>query len=143
MTVVKFLGLLALGLSVSGCATIVNGTTQSIAIATPPVSGAQCDLSSSEGKWSVVTPGVVTVSRSKSAIDIQCNAPGYQTAVSLIPSNFEGWTAGNLVFGGVIGLGVDAATGAMNQYPGAFQVPMTPISPGSLPPKPHKGVPVS
>jgi hypothetical protein len=40
---------------------------------------------------------------------------------------------GNLVFGGIIGLGVDAATGAMNKYPATFQVPMVTI-PASLQP---------
>jgi hypothetical protein len=35
-------------------------------------------------------------------------------------------TAGNVVFGGIIGLGVDAASGAMNKYPDIVTVAMTP-----------------
>jgi hypothetical protein len=34
--------------------------------------------------------------------------------------------AGNVVFGGLIGLGVDAASGAMNKYPDVVTVAMTP-----------------
>ena len=51
----------------------------------------------------------------------------YRQAVSTIPSNFEGWTVGNVVLDGIVGFGVDAATGAINQYPHTFQVPMQPV----------------
>ncbi|WP_342640785.1 translation initiation factor 2 [Rhodoligotrophos ferricapiens] len=141
---ILFLGaFVALGSLLGGCASIVNGTSQSIAISSPPVSGAQCDLSSAQGRWTVITPGVATVARSKDDIRVECHAPGYETAVAVIPSSFEAWTAGNLVFGGVIGLGVDAATGAINEYPNSFQIPMVPkgqapaLSPG------RSGPPVS
>jgi hypothetical protein len=40
----------------------------------------------------------------------------------------EGMTAGNIILGGVIGLGVDAASGAMNKYTPEIQVIMTPIA---------------
>ncbi len=90
----------------------------------------------------MVTPGVATVARSKDDIRVECNAPGYETAIAVIPSSFEAWTAGNLVFGGVIGLGVDAATGAINEYPNSFQVPMVPA--GQVPSHPPRtGAPVS
>jgi hypothetical protein len=111
-----------------GCASIMRGSSQSVGITTPPVTGATCNLSSKEGTWQVVSPGAVTVERSKDDIQIRCTKEGYQEAVAMIPSNFEGWTVGNLVFGGIIGVGVDAATGAMNQYPKSFQVPMQPVS---------------
>lgn len=116
--------MLAVGLS--GCASIIKGTTQSIAITTTPVSGANCMLSSKEGNWPVVTPGVVRVDKTKEDILVRCTKAGYQDGVATIPSNFQGWTLGNLLLGGVIGLGVDAATGAMNEYPHAFNVPMYP-----------------
>lgn len=112
--------------ALSGCASIVKGSSQSVAISTPPVSGADCVLSSKEGNWTVVSPGVVHVQKSKEDIQIRCTKVGYQDAVSNIPSNFQGWTVGNILLGGVIGLGVDAATGAINEYPNAFQVPMFP-----------------
>jgi S1-C subfamily serine protease len=70
----------------------------------------------------------VTVDKSKDDILVKCTKPGYQDASASIPSDFQGWTLGNLVLGGLIGVGVDAASGAMNEYPGAFGVPMTPIA---------------
>jgi hypothetical protein len=127
--------LLSLGLVVSGCASIIKGSSQSIAISTPPTTGALCNLSSAQGNWGVMSPGVASVEKSKEDIQIHCMKPGWQDAASTIPSNFEGWTLGNIVFGGIIGVGVDAATGAINEYPHIFQVPMTPLSaPGGIAP---------
>ncbi|HTV46295.1 MAG TPA: hypothetical protein VMF05_13370 [Stellaceae bacterium] len=108
-----------------GCASIIRGTTQTIAISTPPAIGAVCDLSSPEGNWQIISPGVASVGKSKNNILIRCDKPGWNSAAASIPSNFEGWTFGNLLFGGLIGVGVDAATGAINEYPDSFQVPMT------------------
>ncbi|MDZ4739470.1 MAG: hypothetical protein SGJ03_06150 [Alphaproteobacteria bacterium] len=124
------LGIAALGIALSGCATITRGTTQSVAISTPPVTGAICDLTSSQGSWQILTPGAITLEKSSQDLQCRCHKEGYQDAVAVIPSNFEGWTVGNLVFGGIIGVGVDAATGAMNKYPASFQVPMTPLASG-------------
>ena len=116
----------------TGCASIVKGSSQSILITTPPTEGANCVLASKEGNWTVMSPGAVTVDKSKENITVTCKKDGYQDGVASIPSNFQGWTVGNILFGGLIGVGVDAATGAINEYPGAFQVPMTPI-PGATP----------
>ena len=134
------------GIQLSGCASVIKGSTASLGITTPPVTGATCTLSSSEGSWQMTSPGTVTVSRSKHDINIRCTKEGYQEAAAVIPSSFEGWTLGNLLIGGIIGVGVDAATGAMNDYPNAFQVPMTPLAPAMssapLPPPPAATPPV-
>jgi|SRR6185312_2585465 len=111
----------------SGCASVVKGTHESIAIATPPTAGANCMLTSRQGNWSVVSPGAVTVEKSKEDIQVRCTKEGFQDGIATIPSNFEGWTVGNLLIGGIIGVGVDAATGAINEYPHSFQVPMQAI----------------
>jgi hypothetical protein len=124
---IQFASVLLIAVATSGCASITRGSSQSIAVSTPPITGALCDLTSSEGTWQVLTPGAVTVEKSSQDIQARCKKDGYQDAVAVIPSNFEGWTVGNLVFGGIIGLGVDAATGAINKYPKTFQIPMTPI----------------
>lgn len=135
--------LVASSVLLSGCASIVKGSTASIAIASPPVTGATCTLSSGQGSWSVMTPGAVSVERSKEDIQIRCVKDGYQDGIAVIPSNFEGWTVGNLIFGGIIGVGVDAATGAMNDYPNSFQVPMLKAEPAP-PAKPSdKAAPTS
>jgi hypothetical protein len=115
-----------LGTALSGCASIIKGQSQEIAISTPPASGASCRLTNARGQWTVTTPAPVTVKRSKKDAQIHCTKDGYQEASATIPSNFEEWTLGNLLLGGVIGLGVDASTGAINKYPSTFEVPMSP-----------------
>ncbi|MFM9862532.1 MAG: hypothetical protein ACKVRO_02895 [Micropepsaceae bacterium] len=120
----------------SACASIIKGSTAAINVTSPPITGANCILSSGQGSWQVTTPASVTVERSKEDIQVRCTKEGYQDATAIIPSNFEGWTVGNLIFGGIVGVGVDAATGAMNDYPNAFQVPMTPLNQVMLTPPP-------
>jgi hypothetical protein len=135
MKLTAIAALAALGFALSGCATVIKGTSQSVAVTTPPTTGAACTLSSKEGNWQITSPGVAAVQKSKEDIQVSCQKPGWQTATATIPSNFQGWTLGNLLIGGVIGLGVDAASGAMNEYPGAFQVPMQ-LDPNAPPPAP-------
>jgi len=125
-----------------GCASVIKGSTQSIAISTPPTTEATCQLSSSQGNWMVVSPGVATVDKSKEDIQARCTKPGWQDAAATIPSNFEGWTIGNILLGGIIGVGVDAATGAINDYPHTFQIPMTPLY-GAAPVAPPLTPPVA
>ena len=120
--------IIGLGLTVCGCASVIKGSSQSIAISTPPTTGASCTLGSAQGNWMVISPGVASVEKSKEDIQVRCVKPGWQDAAATIPSNFEGWTVGNLLLGGIIGLGVDAATGAINEYPHTFQIAMTPMA---------------
>jgi hypothetical protein len=133
MTFKAVAAIAAMGVALSGCASVVKGTSQSIAITTPPVTGASCVLSSTQGNWMLVSPGAVTVQKSKEDIQAHCTKPGYQDGIATIPSNFQGWTLGNLILGGVIGLGVDAATGAINEYPNSFQIPMMPVQADAAP----------
>jgi hypothetical protein len=124
MKVYTIAAIAAFGVALSGCASIIKGTTQQIAITTPPTEGATCVLSSRQGNWTVVSPGVAKVNKSKEDIQVRCTKTGWKDATATIPSSFEGWTLGNILIGGVIGVGVDASTGAINEYPHAFQIPM-------------------
>jgi hypothetical protein len=58
---------------------------------------------------------------------VTCRKPCYQDGAGVIASYTEGMAAGNVVLGGVIGLGVDAATGAMNKYADRTSITMIPI----------------
>lgn len=138
----------ALGVALSGCATIIKGTHQSISVNTTPVDGAKCTLVNSEGTYYVTTPGTVTVDKTKSDLQITCTKEGYADGHAVGVSHFNGTTAGNILLGGVIGLGVDAASGADNEYDNLITVPlgtslstMTPapaLTPYSAPPPPAK-----
>ena len=118
-------GITIIGLG--GCATIVHGTTQTVAINTPGAPGATCTLTSSSiGTQSVTTPGIVTLAKGSSSVAVRCSKECYNDGSGVLASNVDGIAAGNIVFGGVIGGGVDAATGALNQYAPQVDVILTP-----------------
>jgi hypothetical protein len=96
------------------CATITRGTTQVVAVDTPGAPGTSCAIQTQNGPQVVTTPGSVTLSRGSSSLPIQCTKECYLLGSSIIPSNAESMAAGNVIFGGIIGLGVDAASGAMS-----------------------------
>lgn len=109
----------------SGCASIVDGTSQNVTLQTPPVTGANCSLKNNKGTWHVFsTPGTIKVHRSYSALHVTCRKPGYKKAKKRFQSTTKGMMAGNIVFGGFIGGGVDAADGAAYDYPNNLTVRM-------------------
>jgi hypothetical protein len=125
--------LAALGTALSGCATIIEGTTQSVAVATQPEIGAHCALANSEGTWYLDTPGNAIVHKTKNDLTITCKKDGFQDASLTVSPHFNGATVGNVLAGGLIGVGVDAATGANFTYPLNVIVPMTPIGAAAAP----------
>ncbi len=111
----------------SGCASIVEGTDQQVTINTTP-DGAKCALSR-EGQVIGIanpTPQTLTLSKSRKDVTVLCQKAGYKEATAILDSEFESMTLGNLLIGGVIGVGVDAATGALNEYDNLITVPLTP-----------------
>lgn len=115
--------------SLSACSTIVEGTTQNVTVITDPA-GAACELKNTGGTIAVVnpTPGSVAVPKSADNLSVFCKKEGYQTGAGSLASSFEGMTFGNILFGGVIGVAVDAGSGAMNKYPASLTVLLPPES---------------
>src|SRR5689334_9040204 len=108
--------LLCASIVLGGCATVVKGTDQQVSLDTPGYPGATCTLTSNAfGMRRVVTPAVVDLPKSKHNVAVNCKK-GCAKGSGVISSGVEAMTAGNVIVGGVIGLGVDAATGAMNKY---------------------------
>ena len=111
--------------ALAGCATMVKGTSQQISLDTPGYPGAECTLRSKDfGSRKVVTPATFELPKSKHDISVECRK-GCARGTGTIASNLEGMTAGNIVAGGVVGFGVDAATGAMNKYNENNQIAMS------------------
>ena len=74
-----------------------------------------------------------TLQKGRDNVAVHCTKECYQDGAGVIASNMEGMSAGNIILGGVVGIGVDAASGAMNSYAAEVQVIMVPI-PGCRPP---------
>lgn len=118
--------------AMSGCASIVDGSNQSLSVKSiadgKDISGANCTLTSNKGTWYVTTPGSVTVHRGYDDLNVKCTKAGYQVTVENIKSSTKPMAFGNILFGGVIGAGVDMKTGAAYDYPNLITVSMTPDS---------------
>ncbi|PWF49110.1 hypothetical protein [Massilia glaciei] len=115
--------------TLSGCASIVSGTNQVVSVETlsegNKVAGASCKLENEKGVYFVTTPGSVTVRRAFGDMSVKCEKSGLPTGVATIKSSTKGMLAGNLLFGGVIGAGVDMASGAAYDYPVLMQITMS------------------
>lgn len=104
-----------------GCATITSGTSQTIAVETlkndQPIVGANCKITTDKGAWNVVTPATFEIPKSSSDARIVCEKEGEPKGEAVAQSSFKSNTVGNVLIGGIIGIGVDAMTGAMWAYP--------------------------
>jgi len=126
-----------LGTALSGCASIIKGSSEDIALNTTPVSGASCSLKNGVGEWTASsTPATVKVERSKTNIQVHCSKQGYQDGTTQVASGFQLWTLGNVLIGGLIGVGIDWGTGAINDYPSTVNVPMAPVTGDNQAPPP-------
>lgn len=115
--------------SLTGCASIVNGQNQSLSVETRAegggmVSGANCKLSNNKGTWYVTTPGSTTVNRSYEDLAVRCDRANLEPGLASVKSSTKGMAFGNILFGGIIGAGVDISTGAAYDYPALITVAM-------------------
>ena len=99
----------------SGCATITRGTYEALVIESDPV-GADAQLSIG---MRCTTPCSIQVKR-RGDIVVRLSKEGYETVHATVSSSVDGGgsagMAGNVLFGGIIGAGVDAGTGAMHSH---------------------------
>lgn len=115
-----------MALQLTACASIVDGTKQEVQVQTPGASCAQCEFTNSKGSYqSSCTPQKITVKRAYGPLTGTCVAPGL-TGKSEYESKTKGWFFGNILIGGLIGMGVDALTGSAWDYPETLSVQMTP-----------------
>jgi hypothetical protein len=96
------------------CGSIVHQTTQQVHLNSEPA-GAAVTVSCGdvENDPKLVTPAVVTLHRKPAYCGIKLNKEGYAEKELKFGRQMSGWYLGNVIFGGIIGLIVDAANGAM------------------------------
>jgi len=113
----------------SGCATITRGSTEVLVIDTDPP-GAAATLSSGHN---CKTPCSIELKR-KNNVHVKIEKEGYESVDTDISSQISNagaaGMAGNVLFGGLIGVGVDAATGATKQLlPNPLKIKLEPKKP--------------
>lgn len=119
-------GMAILLVVLGGCATITRGTTQAWTVDTVP-SGADVRLSNGH---ECTTPCTLKLKR-KQGFDVTISKDGYREVTTQVVSQIAGagaaGLAGNVVVGGLIGIGVDAATGAAKELkPNPLEVTLEP-----------------
>ena len=107
---------IALAGSLSACATITRGTSEAWTVETTPGGAA---VKTNVGFACDQTPCTFKVPR-KGAFDVTITKPGYKTVNTRVETQVAGGgaagMAGNVLVGGLIGVGVDAASGAMLEH---------------------------
>ena len=103
----KFISVFVVALVFCGCATIISGRHQDVQVISSP-SGAK----SSTGGQSITTPGSLTLRRDTNHV-ILIEKEGYISETATVSSGVGPAVAGNIILGGLIGGGIDAATGAL------------------------------
>lgn len=92
----------------AACGTIIHGTRQDVGVSSTPT-GAQVVVDNMPlGQ----TPVVAKLTRKDNHV-IRITMPGYQTFETNVTRSVSGWVWGNIVFGGLIGLAVDAISGGL------------------------------
>jgi hypothetical protein len=106
-----------------------GGSTESVVVTTPPAEGAHCVLTSPSGTYYVITPGNAIIQKSRDPLDIACDKDGFQHAAQKIQPHLGMPNAAAMLAGGIVQLGLDAATGGIYTYPTNIVVPMSKSAP--------------
>jgi hypothetical protein len=124
--------------ALAGCASVTRGTTNDVTITSTP-DGAAVRTSMNH---TCVTPCTLKVGR-KDEFVVTASKPGYRDASIPVKTKVAGagaaGFAGNILVGGVIGMGVDAATGAtLEHYPSPVAFTLEPVAPPPAAVKPPR-----
>ena len=130
----KILLAVALSVSLTGCATIFSKNQYPVNISSSP-EGASYTITNRAGQTiqQVMTPETITLKSSAGYFKgerylLTFNKPGHEQQQFTLESGISGWYAGNILFGGPLGLLIiDPATGAMFTLPDAAFVNLTPL----------------
>lgn len=125
--IMKHIAILTLLVFLSACSSILKGDTQMVSVETPKCPQAKCILENDEGYYNISeTPGSIMVERSNSRLMIDCRQKGNENIrqTAYVESGIEGMWFGNLIYGGPIGIGINAANGSAYDYPKKIEHPL-------------------
>jgi len=115
--------------ALTGCATVVRGTKEQVTITSSPKSAT---ITTSIGHRCEGSPCTIKVPR-KTEFTAYAKKPGYRPGSIFIGTTVKGkgalGLAGNVLVGGVVGVGVDAVSGAaLDHYPNPAHIRLEPMS---------------
>jgi len=110
---------LSIALFTTSCASIITGTKDKIAFSSTP-EGAKVFH---KGVEKCTTPCTAEIPRSLGKQTVTFAKEGFNSKEVKLTKNFNAVSLVNLLIGGVIGIGIDAATGSLTKYsPKAYTV---------------------
>ena len=108
---------LAATMTTGGCASITMGTESNLYVEIPNCTeSVECTATNKKGTWDFTGPGNVTFKKSDDALHIVCKDGEGLARRTVKPTKNE-MVWGNVLFGGIIGGGVDANTDAHWETP--------------------------
>ena len=115
-----------------GCATLSDSPQQQLELHTildhREVAGVGCLLSNDMGRWYVIAPGRVTVTRSSRPLTVSCKKEGKGSAAEVVQSRADTASLmGNVVISAGLGALVDRHSGAGYSYPANYTVLLQPV----------------
>ncbi len=134
---IQLLGAAAITVALlSSCGTVTRGKTEDVTIKAVPE---DASIRTSIGQYCPRSPCTFSVAR-KTAFTAFAEKPGYKTGSVEITTKVQGGGAagyaGNVILGGVIGIGVDAATGAnLDHTPNPATIVLEPTGNAAATPK--------
>lgn len=129
----RFLSLLlAAPLFLGGCATLSDSRQQQLELHAvldyQEVSGVGCVLTNDMGRWFVVAPNRVTITRSRHPLTVSCKKDGLGVAQERFGAYADPASLmGNMVISAGVGHLVDRYSGAGFEYPANLTVLMEPV----------------
>lgn len=128
----KFMALALSGLVLAGCGTVTRGTSENVEVYYDPP---KTRVTTNIGSICDISPCSLKVSRKKDFV-VKAELAGYKPQTVEVKSKTApggaAGLAGNVLVGGVIGAGVDLASGAMlSHYPNPVVIEMEPVNPGN------------
>lgn len=124
----QVLAVAAFAAALGGCATVTRGTTEQITVNSEPPGA---EAKTSIGYACSATPCTWEIGR-KSEFVVSFSKPGYEDVQIPVSTRIAGagaaGFAGNVIVGGLVGMGVDAATGStLEHYPNPVMATLTPL----------------
>jgi len=126
----RLIGAALAAAALSGCATVTRGVTEEVRVEVDPPTAL---ITTSIGHTCKGIPCRMQVSR-KTDFTITASAAGYKDESVFVGTSMSGGgaagLAGNVIVGGVIGIGVDAISGAtLSHSPNPVLIALVPINP--------------
>jgi hypothetical protein len=107
----KIMTILLCPMLLMSCATIVSGRSQKVSVNTNP-DEAIVTVNGMVQK----SPCSFTLDRTTPSYQVKIEKVGYKTVTLAIKRGINGWVFGNIIFGGIIGIVIDCASGSVYSF---------------------------